>query len=159
MQIKTKPLAGAIPLFQLTSRRNTLNMKKTHIALLIFIAVAIAVLVSYMGDLSTYDTVASARQKEGKFVHLIAKLDKSQPVEYDPVKNANYMKFIAVDTLGHSTVVIYHNSKPTDFEKSERLVLKGCMQNGQFECKEMLMKCPSKYKEDVQANGTNLTAN
>ena len=52
-------------------------MKKTHIALLIFIAVAIAVLVSYMGDLSTYDTVASARQKEGKFVHLIAKLDKS----------------------------------------------------------------------------------
>ncbi|MFT4023952.1 MAG: cytochrome c maturation protein CcmE [Flavihumibacter sp.] len=134
-------------------------MKKTHIALLIFIAVAIAILVSYMGDLSTYDTIASAREKEGKFVHLIAQLDKTQPVEYDPVKNPNYMKFIAVDTLGQSTVVIYHNSKPTDFEKSERLVLKGSMQNGQFECKEMLMKCPSKYKEDVEANGSKLTAN
>ena len=51
-------------------------MKKTHIIILIFIAVAIAVLISFMGDLTTYDTVASARQKEGKFVHLIAKLDK-----------------------------------------------------------------------------------
>ncbi len=134
-------------------------MKKTHIIILIFIAIAIAVLISFMGDLTTYDTVASARQKEGKFVHLIAKLDKSQPVEYDPVKNPNYMRFTAVDTLGHSTVVIYHNSKPTDFEKSERLVLKGSMKNGEFDCKEMLMKCPSKYKEEVNANREYLPAN
>lgn len=111
-----------------------------------------------MGDLTTYDTVASAREKEGKFVHLIAKLDKTKPVEYDAVKNPNYMRFTAVDTLGHSTVVIYHNSKPTDFEKSERLVLKGSMQQGQFECKEMLMKCPSKYKEEVSTNRENLGA-
>ena len=107
-------------------------MKKTHIIILIFIAVAIAVLISFMGDLTTYDTVASARQKEGKFVHLIAKLDKSQPVEYDPIKNPNYMRFVAVDTLGNVTPVIYHNAKPTDFEKSERLVLKGSMKDGTF---------------------------
>jgi cytochrome c-type biogenesis protein CcmE len=134
-------------------------MKKTHIIILIFIALAIAVLISFMGDLTTYDTVASARQKEGKFVHLIAKLDKSQPVNYDPIKNPNYMQFTAVDTLGHSTLVIYHNAKPTDFEKSERLVLKGSMKDGKFECKEMLMKCPSKYKDDVNANRNNLSAN
>jgi cytochrome c-type biogenesis protein CcmE len=134
-------------------------MKKTHIIILIFIAVAIAVLISFMGDLTTYDTVASARQKEGKFVHLIAKLDKSQPVEYDPIKNPNYMRFVAVDTLGNSTPVIYHNAKPTDFEKSERLVLKGSMKEGTFECDEMLMKCPSKYKEDVEENKNNLSSN
>ncbi|ULQ57814.1 cytochrome c maturation protein CcmE [Flavihumibacter rivuli] len=134
-------------------------MKKTHIIILIFIAIAIAVLISFMGDLTTYDTVASAREKEGKFVHLIAKLDKSQPVEYDAVKNPNYMRFVAVDTLGNSTPVIYHNAKPTDFEKSERLVLKGTMKDGTFECKEMLMKCPSKYKDDPNANRNNLSAN
>ncbi len=135
------------------------SMKKTHIIILIFIAVAIAVLISFMGDLTTYDTVASARQKEGKFVHLIAKLDKNQPVEYDPIKNPNYMRFVAIDTLGNATPVIYYNAKPTDFEKSERLVLKGSMKDGTFECDEMLMKCPSKYKEDVEANKNNLSSN
>ncbi|KIC89956.1 MULTISPECIES: cytochrome c maturation protein CcmE [unclassified Flavihumibacter] len=134
-------------------------MKKTHIIILIFIAIAIAVLISFMGDLTTYDTVASAREKEGKFVHLIAKLDKTKPVEYDAIKNPNYMRFTAIDTLGNSTPVIYHNAKPTDFEKSERLVLKGSMKDGQFEADEMLMKCPSKYKEDVEVNKKNLSSN
>lgn len=126
-------------------------MKKLHIVILIFIAAGIAVLLSFMGDLTTYDTVASAKSKEGKFVHLIAKLDKSQPVQYDPIKNPNYMQFTAVDTLGNVTPVVYLNTKPTDFEMSERLVLKGTMKDDHFECKEILMKCPSKYKDEMVA--------
>lgn len=132
-------------------------MKTTHIIILVFIAIAIGVLISYTGDLSSYETVASARQKEGKFVRLIAKVDKNAPVEYDAVKNPNYLVFTAVDTLGNSTKVVYRNSKPTDFEKSERLVLNGRMQNGQFECKDMLLKCPSKYKDDPNMAKKNLT--
>jgi cytochrome c-type biogenesis protein CcmE len=134
-------------------------MKKTHIVILVMIAAAIAVLVSFMGDLTTYDTVTSATQKEGKYVHLIAKLDKTKPIKYDAIKNPNYMQFTAVDTLGNATPVVYHNAKPTDFEMSERLVLKGSMQKGTFECKEILMKCPSKYKDDPNAARKNLTAN
>jgi len=132
-------------------------MKKTHIVILIFIAAAIAVLVSFTGNLTTYETVASARQKEGKFVRLIAKVDKTRPIEYDPAKDPNYMSFTAIDTLGNTTKVIFHNSKPPDFEKSERLVLNGKMQNGLFECKDMLMKCPSKYKDDPNVMKKNLT--
>lgn len=132
-------------------------MKKTHIIILVFIAAAIAVLVSYTGNLTTYETVASAKQKEGKFVRLIAKVDRSQPVEYDAAKDPNYMSFTAIDTLGNTTKVIFHNSRPPDFEKSERLVLNGRMENGKFECKDMLMKCPSKYKDDPNVMKRNLT--
>ncbi len=132
-------------------------MKKTHIVILVLIAAAIAVLVSYTGNLSTYETVASARQKEGKFVRLIAKVDKSKPVEYDAAKDPNYMTFTAIDTLGNTTQVVFHNSKPQDFEKSERLVLNGKMENGKFECKDMMMKCPSKYKDDPNVARKNLT--
>ena len=132
-------------------------MKKTHIAILVLIAAAIAVLVSYTGNLTTYETVVSARQKEGKFVRLIAKVDKRQPVLYDAAKDPNFMSFTAIDTLGNTTRVIFRNSKPPDFEKSERLVLNGKMQNGQFECKDMLMKCPSKYKDDPNMMKKNLT--
>ncbi|HQR94503.1 MAG: hypothetical protein B7Y15_07005 [Bacteroidetes bacterium 24-39-8] len=126
-------------------------MKKTHIVILVLIAASIVVLISYTGDLTTYETISSAKQKEGKFVNLIAKVDKQQPVEYDAAKNPNYLSFTAVDTLGNSIKVVYHNNKPTDMEKSERLVLKGRVQGDHFDCKDILLKCPSKYKDDPNA--------
>ena len=125
-------------------------MKKTSIIILVLIAASIVVLISYTGDLTTYETIASAKQKQGKFVNLIAKIDKQQPMEYD-VKNPNYLSFTAVDSLGTTIKVVYHNTKPTDMEKSERIVLKGKVQGDHFECKDILLKCPSKYKDDPNA--------
>lgn len=125
------------------------SMKRTHIIILIAIAASIVALIIFsVGDFSTYDTIGSAQKKQGKYVHLIAKLDKSQPIEYDPVKNPNYLSFYAVDSLGEKTKVIFRNSKPTDLEKSERIVMKGKMQADHFECNDILLKCPSKYKDD-----------
>ena len=131
-------------------------MKKIHIVLLVLIATAIGVLISFMGTLTTYDTVETAKSKPGKFVHLIAKLDKDQPLEYDAVNNPNYLRFSAIDSLGGKVNVVYHNAKPENLEHSERLVLKGSMQGDNFECKEILMKCPSKYKDDMTAAQKNL---
>lgn len=131
-------------------------MKKIHIALLVLIAGAIAVLLTFLKTASTYDTVDTAMAKPGKYVHLMAKLDKSQPVEYDALKNANYLSFTAVDTLGKSVKVVYHNTKPDNFEISEKLVLKGKYQDGIFNCDAIQTKCPSKYKEDMKATDKNL---
>lgn len=123
-------------------------MKKTHIVMLVTIAFAIGALLLWSVDFSTYDTIESARKKQGKFVHLIAKLDKTAPVDYDPANNPNYLAFTATDSLGGVTKVVYHNTKPAELEHSERVVLKGKMQGDVFECKEILLKCPSKYKDD-----------
>ena len=125
-------------------------MKKIHIILLILIAAAIAVLISFLKTASSYDTIESAMAKPGKFVHVIAKLDHNQPVEYDAVNNPNYLSFTAIDSLGKSVKVVYHNSKPDNLEVSERLVLKGSYKEDHFECKEIMMKCPSKYKDDMK---------
>ncbi len=125
-------------------------MKKTHIILLVLIAISIAVLLSFMGDITTYDTVMSAKEKPGKFVHLIAKMQPNS-LQYDPLKNPNYLAFTAVDSLGNSIKVVYRNTKPTDMEKSDRLVLKGKVEGDTFECKDILLKCPSKYKDDMNA--------
>ena len=131
-------------------------MKKSHIILLVCIASAIVVLISFMNTMTTYDTVETARRKPGKFVHLIARLDQRQPVEYDAIKNPNFLSFTAIDSLGDAVKVIYRNSKPSNLEHSERLVLKGSMKDNYFECKEILMKCPSKYKDDLKAAEKNL---
>lgn len=139
-------------------------MKKLHIVALVSIAIIIAVLMSMMGDLSTYETLASARQKEGKTVTVIAKLDKSyaNPIEYDAAKNANFTSFHVIDSLGNKARVVYHFEKPFDMEKSERIVLKGKMKGDVFEITRkdgILIKCPSKYKDDPKAAQNNLSQN
>jgi len=103
-------------------------MKKTNIILLIVIAVAIGVIVTMVGDFSTYETFATAKKKEGKEYHVIGVLDKSQQLSYDPVKDANYFTFYVKDKVGESRKVIFYGTKPTDFEKAEQLVLTGKIQ-------------------------------
>jgi len=126
-------------------------MKKLHIVILILIAASIAVLISFMGNLSTYETIASARQKSGKTVTIIAHLDNSRPIEYNPAKDPNYLAFHISDTLGNTAKVVYHFEKPYDLEKAERITLKGKMVGDVFEITRkdgILLKCPSKYKDD-----------
>lgn len=128
-------------------------MKKSHLAALILIGIAIAVLISSMVNVTAYETIASAKQKSGKTVTVIAKLDKST-VQYNPAVNPNYLTFEAIDTLGDRMKVAYYYEKPYDMEKSERIVLKGKMENGVFQIhdqKGILIKCPSKYKDDPEA--------
>ena len=137
-------------------------MKKLHIVLLVFIAAAIAVLISFMGNLTTYETIASARQKPGKDVTIIAHLDTRQPIEYDPIKNPNYVCFHISDTLGNTAKVVYHYEKPYDLEKAERITLKGRMNGDVFEISRkdgILLKCPSKYKDDPNAEKKSLSQN
>jgi cytochrome c-type biogenesis protein CcmE len=128
-------------------------MKKTHIVLLVLIIAAIAALISYMPKggadlLSSYETIATAKEKAGKYVHVVAKLDKTQPIDYDAIKNPNYLSFMAIDSVGGKVKVIYNNAKPDNLEHSDRLVMKGKMNGEVFECNEILMKCPSKYTDD-----------
>lgn len=139
-------------------------MKKTHIVLLVFIALSIAVLISYMGNLSTTETLASAKQKQGTLVSISAKLDRSyaNPIQYDPLHNPNLTSFYIIDTLGNKAKAVYYFEKPFDMEKTEQLRLKGRMKGDVFEITTkdgILLKCPSKYKDDPRAAQHNLTTN
>jgi cytochrome c-type biogenesis protein CcmE len=131
-------------------------MKKIHIVLLVFIAAAIAVLIGFLRITSTYDTVDTAISKPGKFVHLMARLDKNSTIEYDAIKNPNYLSFTAIDTLGKSIRVIYDKPKPENFDISDKLVLQGKYENGLFVCMTIQTKCPSKYKDDMNTIEKNL---
>jgi cytochrome c-type biogenesis protein CcmE len=133
-------------------------MKTIHIVLLVLIAGTIGILISALKSTSTYDTVQTAIDKPGKFVHLMARWDKTAPMEYDALKDPNYLSFVAIDTLGKTVKVIYHSPKPENFEISERLVLKGKYNTEEqyFECQSIQTKCPSKYKDDMKAAEKNV---
>jgi cytochrome c-type biogenesis protein CcmE len=131
-------------------------MKKIHIVILILVIAGISAMSFFVKDLTTYETFASAQQKKEKFVVVKVKLDKSTPIEYDQLKNPNLTVFYAIDQDGGKSKVVYNNAKPIDIEKSEGIDLNGYMRDGHFECTKLQMKCPSKYKDDMNAAQKNL---
>ena len=133
-------------------------MKKIHIVLLILVVAGIIGMSFFIKDLTTQETFATAREKEGKYVVVKVKLDKAAPIEYDAVKNPNMTVFYAVDNEGQRQKVVYNNAKITDMERSEGLDLNGYMRDGYFECNKIQTKCPSKYKDDMKAAERNLPA-
>lgn len=131
-------------------------MKKIHIVILVFIAGAIAVLISILPSMTTYESIAGAKANPGKFVHVAAKLDKAFPLEYNAAKDPNYLSFVAVDSTGEKMKVVYRNGNIENLQISERLVLEGKFNNDHFECKRVQTKCPSKYKDDMNAAEKNI---
>jgi cytochrome c-type biogenesis protein CcmE len=120
-------------------------MKAIHIILILVLVVAVAVVVTTMTDSSTYSDFAESAAKPGKELHIIGKLNREKPIEYDAQKNANRFSFYMTDEKGVEKKVIYANAKPQDFEKSEKVVVIGSMQGNEFVAKSLLLKCPSKY--------------
>ncbi len=122
-------------------------MKKSHIILLIIIAVAIGAIFSTFADSSTYGNFDEAKDS-GTEIHVVGKLVKSKEMTYDPVKDANYFAFYLTDNKGKECKVIFSGTKPQDFERSEQIVITGKMAGEEFHASKILMKCPSKYTND-----------
>ncbi len=130
-------------------------MKKTHIALLLLVVVAISVISAKFLDFSTYETFGSAEKSPEKSFHIIGFLDKSKGIVYDPKADPNKFTFYAKDKSGNLKQVIYINgAPPRDIDKSEQLVMKGYIKGDAFICSGIQMKCPSKYKKDMAVGET-----
>jgi cytochrome c-type biogenesis protein CcmE len=129
-------------------------MKKTHIVLLLLVVASLGVIVSVFGDFSTYETFSSAAQKPGKKYYVIGQLEKGKDMVYDPIKDPNHFMFYAKDKAGNLNKVIFNGEKPRDIEKSEQIVMMGYEEGGTFHCSKIQMKCPSKYKKDMVAVGS-----
>ena len=121
-------------------------MKKSHILAILVIVAAIAILISASKDVTTYANFAQATQS-GDRVKLVGQLVKDRPVTYDPAKNPDFMSFWLRDESGEVRFVELHAAKPQDFERSESIVLTGEMKGETFAASDMLLKCPSKYKD------------
>lgn len=121
-------------------------MKKSHLLAIVVVAVAIGILISASKDVTTYANFAQAAKSDDK-VKLVGQLVKDRPVDYDPAKDPNFMSFFLQDEAGEIRKIELHAAKPQDFERSESIVLTGQMKGEVFSASDMLLKCPSKYKD------------
>ncbi len=122
-------------------------MKKSHIIAIVMIVAAIGIFISSGSDMTTFSTFKEATATQ-KVVKVSGDLVKNKEMYYDEQENPNLFTFYLKDSEGQERKVILNNAKPQDFEKSENIVVTGKMQNDEFVATDMLMKCPSKYKDE-----------
>ena len=120
-------------------------MKKTHIVALLLIVASMGVIIAMIGDFSRYETFATAESASGKEFHIVGHLARQDEMEYNPERDPNYFTFYLKDKTGEERKVVFNDTKPTDFERSEQIVLTGKMVGSEFHASKILMKCPSKY--------------
>ena len=131
-------------------------MKKIHIIGIVLIAVALAVIVSTISSSSTYAPFSTAIANEGKTYHVVGTLNREKEFIYNPEVNANIFGFYLIDNEGKEMKVLFNDSKPQDFEKSEQIVVIGKVAGDEFRVAkgDLLMKCPSKYNGNQQQQNT-----
>lgn len=122
-------------------------MNKSILAAIILITGAIGIFIYASDDVSTYGTFEKA-ERMGERMKVVGTLSKDKEMNYDPVKDPNYFSFYMKDQNGREERVILLSEKPQDFELSEQIVLTGQMGQEGFVATDMLMKCPSKYKDE-----------
>lgn len=130
-------------------------MKKSHIFGIVIIAVAIIVIMSTAGDASAYVTFKDAQEMASSGndnkIHVVGTLTKDPSghvVGIEPSADMMSFKFQMVDENNETQIVYHPNPMPTDFLKSEQVVVVGGYQNGKFVADKILLKCPSKYQEE-----------
>lgn len=137
-------------------------MKKGHIIGLGIIAIAILIIVSMIGDASTYESFATAKSMkmkgDDKAIHVVGQLKKNnsgivEGIQVNEDKTSFY--FQMVDNDGTEQKVFYNEPVPPDFARAEQVVVIGSYKNEDlFVADKILMKCPSKYQEtDISTAG------
>lgn len=122
-------------------------MKKIHIIALVMLAAAIGMLIMSSQEFSTFSTFAQAEKSQSR-VKISGQLSKMDPVVYEPEQDANYFSFYLTDDASETRKVVIEQPKPRDFERSESIVVTGEWNGEYFDATEMLLKCPSKYKNE-----------
>jgi len=129
-------------------------MKKGHIIGLVVIAVAVTIVITSVGDASSYVNFSEAKEMASygneEKIHVVGQLkkdDNGKVVGIEVSPNKLSFTFIMIDEENNEQRVFYNEPVPADFIRSEQVVVIGSYKKEIFLADKILMKCPSKYKE------------
>lgn len=117
------------------------------ILILLLMGGGILMLISASKDMSTYSTFAQVK-RSGETAKVVGVLAKNKPMYYNAEEDPNLFRFFMTDQEGEIHEVTLNAPKPQDFELSEQVVATGSFVGDEFVASSILMKCPSKYKNE-----------
>ncbi len=132
-------------------------MKKGHLIGLGVIAIAVVIIITSIGDASSYESFTTAKTMaingDDNSIHVVGQLKKDasgQVTGLEVGEDKTSFTFTLVDNEGTEEKVFYNEPVPADFTRSEQVVVIGAFKGQEsqmFVADKILMKCPSKYQE------------
>lgn len=132
-------------------------MKKGHLLGLGVIAIAVVIIITSIGDASSYESFTTAKTMalngDDNSIHVVGQLKKDasgQVTGLEIGEDKTSFTFTLVDNEGTEEEVFYNEPVPADFTRSEQVVVIGSFKGQEsqmFVADKILMKCPSKYQE------------
>ena len=129
-------------------------MKKSSIIGIVVIAIAISIIISTQSNASSYVSFGEAKEMaengSSKKIHVVGELKKNpsgQVIEVYPSENKLSVSFVMLDDNKIEQTVYYNEPMPSDFLRSEKVVVIGGYVKDKFVANKILLKCPSKYEE------------
>ncbi len=129
------------------SLTETKSMKTSHLIIVLLLIIALAVIFTTVFKSDTYSDFKQARKNPGQEVQIIGHLIKDKPMIMDTLNGPRF-RFYMTDNHGDTARIFYPGARPQDFIKLQQVVVIGHWQDSLFLASSLLLKCPSKYKDD-----------
>ena len=117
---------------------------KTVVALTSMIGFASILLWNFGNQVGGYMTFAEAQKTDAR-AHVVGTRAEERPTHYN--RSDNVFTFYMKDQTGAVHKVHYSGPRPANFQNATQVVVEGKMGNRAFQARNILMKCPSKYKK------------
>ena len=102
----------------------------------------------FVTNLTPYVSFEEAKASKDRVFQVMGPLDRSQPITYTGVLNFT----IKEEKTGQTLPVRFKKSKPASFDQATQVTAIGSWNGEYFEARKLLVKCPSKYEEEVKAD-------
>jgi cytochrome c-type biogenesis protein CcmE len=118
--------------------------------ILIFVAALVLMVISILflskDIISPYVAFDDPRLKNGSYVQIIGKYDKTKPLK----QHDGLFSFVIKNDTDIALTVNKNGVKPVNFEHAEQIVVLGRYNPASdiFEANNVLTKCPSKYQKE-----------
>jgi cytochrome c-type biogenesis protein CcmE len=132
-------------------------VKPAHLVALIVIAVSLGIsLYAFSGAVAQHVDIRQAMARPGETVQVPGQIVKDT-VRYDTTRGALEFDVVAIDPKtrtvdpGARMKIVYAQPKPENFDTAEAVEAIGTYRDGVFVAHNLLVKCPSKYRDEAAA--------
>ncbi|MBX3095908.1 MAG: cytochrome c maturation protein CcmE [Fimbriimonadaceae bacterium] len=116
------------------------------VVVLVSVLALSGVVFAFLMQSSPYVTVAEAKTMSGDNLHLAGVIVPGS-IQTTASGSAK-VSFMLQDDKGDLLPVVYKRPAPPNLRTADRVVAIGGFQDGAFEARDLLLKCPSKYESE-----------
>lgn len=125
------------------------------LGLVVILALGAYGFTAFNQSLATYThDFRDVARRSGELLQVPGVVDKQAPQNYDTTAGTFEFTLLDVEKRADRLRVRSHRVKPANFDQASQVVCIGTFQNGVFEARQILVKCPSKEQQKLTGAGS-----